>query len=131
MAREQLQNLTESMYYILLALTTERHGYEIMQEIEEFTNGRVTVGPGTLYALLGRFEKEGFINLVSEENRKKTYIITQEGRSLLEEEINRLKQLIQDGEGIIKDINKNEKHMKEDKKIRASIFKRSNDDILY
>lgn len=125
MAREQLQNLTEPMYYILLALTKERHGYEIMQTIEEFTDSRVVVGPGTLYALLGRFQKEGFIKLVSEEDRKKTYILTAEGKDVLEEEISRLKQLIKDGERIFKDEDKVEK------KKRGSIFKRSSDDILF
>lgn len=125
MAREQLQNLTEPMYYILLALVEERHGYEIMQTIEEFTDSRVVVGPGTLYALLGRFQKEGFIKLVSEEDRKKTYILTTEGKDVLEEEISRLKQLIKDGERIFKDEDKVEK------KKRTSIFKRSSDDILF
>lgn len=125
MAREQFQNLTEPMYYILLALTEERHGYEIMQNIEEFTDGRVVVGPGTLYALLGRFQKEGFIILVSEEDRKKTYIITDDGKALLEEEISRLNLLIKDGERTFQDENKIET------KSRASIFKRPDNDILF
>lgn len=125
MAREQFQNLTEPMYYTLLALTEERHGYEIMQTIEEFTDGRVVIGPGTLYALLGRFQKEEFIRLVSEEDRKKTYIITEEGRSLLEEEIIRLKLLIKDGESIFKDENKAQK------KKKKSIFIRPDNDILF
>lgn len=125
MAREQLQNLTEPMYYILLALVEERHGYEIMQTIEQFTDGRVVVGPGTLYALLARFQKEGFIKLVSEDGRKKTYILTAEGKDVLEEEISRLKQLIKDGERIFKDEDKVEK------KKRGSIFKISSDDILF
>lgn len=125
MAREQLQNLTEPMYYILLALVEERHGYEIMQTIEQFTDGRVVVGPGTLYALLARFQKEGFIKLVSEDGRKKTYILTAEGKDVLEEEISRLKQLIKDGERIFKD------EAKVEKKERSSIFKRSSDDILF
>lgn len=125
MAREQFQNLTEPMYYTLLALTEERHGYEIMQTIEEFTDGRVVIGPGTIYALLGRFQKEEFIRLVSEEDRKKTYIITEEGRSLLEEEIIRLKLLIKDGESIFKDENKAQK------KKKKSIFIRPDNDILF
>lgn len=135
MAREQLQNLTEPMYYILLALTKERHGYEIMQTIEEFTDSRVVVGPGTLYALLSRFQKEGFITPVSDDGRRKTYIIAPEGRKVLEEETSRLRQLIEDGESILRDedqhMNNDEKIVKEDKKIRGSIFKRSSDDILY
>lgn len=102
MARERLQTLTEPMYYILLTLTKERHGYEIMQMIEEYTNGRVVVGPGTLYALLSRFQSKGFIRLTSDDGRRKTYIITQLGRELLDEEFNRLNQLVKDGERILR-----------------------------
>ena len=104
MARERLQTLTEPMYYILLALTEERHGYEIMKTIEEFTEGRIIIGPGTLYALLSRFEEKGFIDLLSFENRKKTYKINEKGRALLDEEIHRLKTLILDGEKILDDL---------------------------
>ena len=98
MAREQLTNLTEPMYYILLALQRENHGYGIMQEIEELTGGRVIVGAGTLYTLLGRFEKEEIIEQVAEEERRKTYIITEKGRQLLDEEIQRLRMLLADEE---------------------------------
>ena len=98
MAREQLKNLTEPMYYILLALQRENHGYGIMQEIEELTGGRVIVGAGTLYTLLGRFEKEEIIEQVAEEDRRKTYIITEKGRQLLDEEIQRLRMLLADEE---------------------------------
>lgn len=110
MARERLQTLTEPMYYILLALTKERHGYEIMKTVEEFTGGRVLIGPGTLYSLLGRFEEKGFIKLLSVEHRKKTYIINEKGKKLLEEELDRLKLLVQDGEKILR----GEKDDKED-----------------
>jgi len=72
MAREQLKNLTEPMYYILLTLTTPQHGYGIMQEVDRRTEGRVKIGAGTLYNLLSRFEEEDIIAQVSEENRKKS-----------------------------------------------------------
>lgn len=139
MAREQLQNLTEPMYYILLTLTKERHGYEIMQTIQEFTDGRVIVGPGTLYNLLSRFQKEGIITQLSDDGRRKTYIITASGRKILDEEIKRLTQLIRDGESIMKDENTSNKDRElKDKSIiddhkttRKSIFRRSDDDILF
>ena len=98
MAREQLKNLTEPMYYILLVLQRENHGYGIMQEVEELTGGRVVIGAGTLYTLLGRFEKEEIIQQVAEEDRRKTYIITEKGRQLLDEEICRLRMLLEDGQ---------------------------------
>lgn len=103
MAREQLKNLTEPMYYVLLALQRENHGYGIMQEIEELTDGRVIVGAGTLYTLLGRFEREEIIVQMSEEDRRKTYIITDKGRQLLNEEIRRLRMLLADSERYMKE----------------------------
>ena len=61
MAREQLQTLTEPMYYILLALTQECCGVDIMEKVKTISHGRVKVGPGTLYAMLARFEGECII----------------------------------------------------------------------
>ena len=97
MAREQLKTLTEPMYYILLSLLKENHGYGIMQMVEELTGGRVVIGAGTLYTLLGRFEKEEIIQQVAEENRRKIYVITEKGRALLGEEFQRLQMLVEDG----------------------------------
>ncbi len=97
MAREQLKTLTEQMYYILLSLMRPNHGYGIMQEVEEKTNGRVRIGAGTLYNLLSRFEEEDIIRQISEEDRKKTYIITEKGMDILKEEYQRLIQLVSDG----------------------------------
>ncbi|KUO53422.1 MAG: PadR family transcriptional regulator [Desulfitibacter sp. BRH_c19] len=97
MAREQLQNLTEPMYYILLTLTTPRHGYDIMQTVSDLTNSRVKVGAGTLYSLLSRFEKEKVILQVSDDGRRKTYTITDKGREILGSEYTRLQILVTHG----------------------------------
>lgn len=101
MARNQLQTLTEPMYYILLSLTEERYGYEIMQVISEKTSGRLDVGPGTLYTLLSRFVDEGIIEQLRVVERRKVYIITDMGMEILKKEYERLKQLVVDGESII------------------------------
>jgi len=98
MAREQLKTLTEPMYYVLLSLIKENHGYGIMQLINELTEGRVAVGAGTLYALLGRFEKEEIICQVAEENRRKIYKLTDKGKEILQEEMERLNKMVCDGE---------------------------------
>ena len=64
MARKKLEILSEQMYYVLLSLHSgPMHGYRIMQYVTALTQGRVVIGPGTLYALLGRFEEEGYIRL--------------------------------------------------------------------
>ncbi len=110
MAREQLKNLTEPMYYILLALSEPRHGYGIMQEVESRTDGRVKIGAGTLYNLLSRFEEENFIVQISEENRRKTYTLTDMGLGILKEEYVRLKQLVSDGNDLLEGrVQENEK----------------------
>jgi DNA-binding PadR family transcriptional regulator len=94
LAREQLQTLTEPMYYILLALTRPMHGYEIMQTVSMISGGRVKVGAGTLYALLTRFEKEDVVWQVSDDGRRKTYALNAKGRGLLDREYTRLKESI-------------------------------------
>ena len=97
MARKEIQTLTQQMYYILLVLQTPHHGYEIMQLTETVSKGAVRVGAGTLYALLARFEKGGFICQDGTDGRKKIYVITEEGQELLRAEYERLKMLVECG----------------------------------
>ncbi|WP_297637627.1 PadR family transcriptional regulator [uncultured Clostridium sp.] len=101
MPREQFQNLTEPMYYILLALLRESCGVDIMNSVDRISKGRIKVGPGTLYALLGKFEKEAMIRETKVEGRKRSYIITSKGMEILEEESKRLRMLVSDGEFIL------------------------------
>ena len=97
MAREQFQTLTEPMYYILLALLEECCGVDIMDKVEKISKGRVKVGPGTLYAMLSKFEKNKIIRLTEEEGRRKSYIITESGMKMLKKEYDRLKIMTGDG----------------------------------
>lgn len=97
MAREQLQTLTEPMYYILLALTEECCGVDIMERVKKSSGGRVSVGPGTLYAMLAKFEEKDIIRLTASEGRRKSYVITDLGRDELNREYNRLKRMVDDG----------------------------------
>ena len=101
MARKKLDTLTEPMYYVLLSLTEERHGYGIRQYANQLTNGRVNIGAGTLYALLSRFEKEGLIRATKEQENRKYYRLTNEGRKVLEEEFDRLHRLVADGNYVL------------------------------
>lgn len=97
MAREQFQNLTEPMYYILLSLLREKCGVDIMDSVSEISKGRVRVGPGTLYTLLGKFEKENIIRETEVQGRKRSYIITDKGKRILQDEYIRLITLVNDG----------------------------------
>ena len=94
--------LTEAFYYILLSLLQPQHGYGIMQQVEELTKGRVKIGPGTLYNLLSRFQEEKLIVEISQEDRRRTYKITPKGLGVLQDEYNRLDQLLEDGRKILK-----------------------------
>ena len=96
MARKKLDTLTEQMYYVLLALRRERHGYGVMQYISELTGGRVAVGAGTLYALLDRFEKDGLITRTRTEEARKYYRLTAEGEHTLRAEYDRIKRQAED-----------------------------------
>ena len=98
MAREQLQTLTEPMYYILLALTEECCGVGIMERVKNLSGGRVTVGPGTLYAMLAKFEEKDIIRLTASEGRRKSYVITEAGKEELKKEFERLKTMVLDGQ---------------------------------
>ena len=98
MARKKLETLSEQMYYILLSLHTgPMHGYRIMQYVSELTQGRVVIGAGTLYALLGRFEEEGFIRLSGTSEGRKYYDLAPAGRQALENEFERLRHQVSDG----------------------------------
>lgn len=96
-ARDQFQNLTEPMYYILMSLLREMCGVDIMEAVVEISKGRVKVGPGTLYALLSKFEKEDMIIETEVQGRKRSYIITDKGKEILLEEYERLITMVNDG----------------------------------
>lgn len=89
--------MTKAMYYILLALLRPGHGYGMMQRIRELSGGRLVMGPGTLYGVLSRMNREGLIVLTGEDGRRKNYAITEAGKNALLLEYRRLKQLVEDG----------------------------------
>jgi len=91
--------LTEPMYYILMSfLKQDRCGIEITEFVERRTRGRVRLGPGTLYTLLGKFQEEGLIEETEVEGRKRTYRLTDKGRQAYREELERLRACVADGE---------------------------------
>ena len=102
-ARKKLETLTEQMFYVLLSLRRERHGYGIMQAITEMTGGRVSVGAGTLYALLERFEKDRLIRFTRTEENRKYYQLTEMREAALEAEYQRIRQQAADWERIMKE----------------------------
>lgn len=96
--------LTEAVYYILLALVEPIHGYGIMQQTATLSNGRVRLSAGTLYGALASLLDKGWIEQLPEEGRKKGYIITAEGRAVLEQELQRLTELVENGKNRLNNI---------------------------
>ena len=96
MPREKFKTLTEQMYYILLCLRRECYGMDILDQIPAMTEGRVKVGSGTLYNLLEQFMECGMIRQTKVEGRKKSYILTEYGREVLEKEYERICRQAQD-----------------------------------
>ena len=90
MPRLKFQTLTEQMFYILLCLKEECCGIDIMDKVLAMTDGRVKVGSGTLYNLLEQFMDERIIAFTKSVGKKRSYVITDKGRDLLEKEYNRL-----------------------------------------
>ena len=101
MAKKAMVNLTETMFYVLMAFSQgEMCGIDIADFIERSTNGRVKIGPATLYTILGKFENEKFIKETNVEGRKRTYMLTDKGRDAYYTELERLKQCVADAEKI-------------------------------
>ena len=96
MPRAKFQTLTEQMFYILLCLTRECYGMDIMDKVPAMTGGRVKVGSGTLYNLLEQFEEAGMIRLTKAEGRRRSYILTEKGRDVLAAEYERMQKQMAD-----------------------------------
>lgn len=91
--------LTEPMFYVLMSfLRQEMCGIEITEFVSQKTGGRVVLGPGTLYTLLGKFQEENLIEETQVEGRKRTYRLTEKGREVYLAELERLKTCVRDGE---------------------------------
>ena len=96
MAREKFQTLTEQMFYVLLCLTVECCGMDILDRVPAMTAGRVHVGSGTLYNLLEQFVEEDMIRETRVEGRRRSYILTAKGREMLEKEYRRIRAQAED-----------------------------------
>jgi len=95
--------LTEAVYYVLLSVIEPMHGYGIMKNVSALSNNRVDLAPGTLYGAIETMLKKNWIFALPEEknSRKKEYQITKMGKIVLYIEIQRLRELIDNGEKIM------------------------------
>lgn len=99
--------LTESTFLVLLVLSTPLHGYGIIKETTELTNGRVKLGPGTLYGILKNLEKKKWIVKEGSDKAVKKnqilYSLTEEGMTVLNKEIDRLNELCDISKEVLND----------------------------
>ena len=101
MPRAKFQTLTEQMFYVLLCLTQECYGLDILDRVPAMTQNRVSVGSGTLYNLLEQFLAEGMIRETKVEGRRRSYILTSKGTEMLEKEYERIQAQAMDYRRII------------------------------
>ena len=94
--RKKYIPMTETTYYTLLSVTVPRHGYAIMQYVNELTKGRIMLGTGTLYTMVSRLAADGIIEAVQGCD-KKAYLITDIGQELVWLETERLGKQLEDG----------------------------------
>jgi len=94
--------MTETMYYILLALCEPRHGYGVFLYVQELTKGRIRLGAGTIYNSLARLERDGLIAFHSQTERRKLYLIRDAGTAVLKAELKRMDELTANGRKILK-----------------------------
>ena len=99
---EALLPLTPAVFHILLALADgERHGYSIMQEIAAHTDGKLRIGPTTLYRSIKHMLADGLIAEADErpdptldDERRRYYRLTDFGRRVAAAEVQRLEQAL-------------------------------------
>jgi DNA-binding PadR family transcriptional regulator len=89
--------LTEPVLLILLSLAGQpRHGYSILKDVEQMSDGRVVLSTGTLYGALRRLLDEDWIERIEEQDSsrgRQAYRLTTRGRRNLQVEVGRMKQL--------------------------------------
>ena len=92
MPKKSMEVLTESMFYLLMAFCAgPMCGTDAADFIEKRTDGRVQLGPATIYTVLAKFEKEKYIRETAVDGRRLTYCITEKGREAYRNELERLK----------------------------------------
>ena len=86
--------LTDHIFFILLATVTPIHGYGIMKIVQETTEQSIEIGPATMYTTLKKLNQAGWISEIGEEDSKILYKITEVGRDILSENFERRKRIV-------------------------------------
>ena len=94
MPRAKFQTLTEQMFYVLLCLREECCGMDILDRVPAMTQGREN--GGSVYNLLDQFCQEGMIRVTRVEGRKRSYVLTDRGKEMLDREYGRIRAQAED-----------------------------------
>jgi DNA-binding PadR family transcriptional regulator len=101
MKSEPTAPLTEATFFILLSLSpAPKHGYAIMKDVKELSDGRIVFSTGTLYGAIRRLLEQGWIKRVKDpqpnptDRERKSYTLTEKGRRVVNNEMERLKSLL-------------------------------------
>jgi DNA-binding PadR family transcriptional regulator len=105
MKTQTIAPLTEATLFILLSLSpAPKHGYAVMKEVRDLSNGRIKFSTGTLYGAIRRLLEQGWIKRVADpepnptNRERKAYALTDKGRKIINAEVERLKSLLSTAE---------------------------------
>lgn len=94
MNRDKNLPLTETVYYVLLALLEPSHGYAVMQRVEDLSQGQVRLAAGTMYGAIEHLLKKKLIaSFPSDDPRRKVYGITELGKQVLYADYQRMRHM--------------------------------------
>lgn len=111
---KQTALMSPAVVHILLALASgDLHGYGIIQEVARHSNGRYKLGPGTLYDNLKKLMDTGLVSDTPEpdpanEDERRLYRLTADGRSALAAEVERLQSVVQEAKLRLQELQLNE-----------------------
>ncbi|MGO3315208.1 MAG: PadR family transcriptional regulator [Brachybacterium tyrofermentans] len=95
--------LADAAVHVMLALVEPRHGYAVMQFLEEESEGAIALGPASLYTMLKKLSSAGLIHELSGEDSRRVYHVTAAGREVLIRNIERRRQLISMADHLLED----------------------------
>ncbi|MCL4367113.1 PadR family transcriptional regulator [Patescibacteria group bacterium] len=89
--------LSPQIFYVLLSLAIkQRHGYEIMKQVQSDSQGKIKLGPGTLYGAIKRMlEEKLIIEITSDKQRRRVYKLTDKGRAIFQSELQRYNEAVE------------------------------------
>jgi DNA-binding PadR family transcriptional regulator len=99
----ELSRMSPQVFHILLALASgDQHGYAIMQDVADRTNGSLRLSPGTLYGSIKRMLEQGLVVELrqrerpkNDDDRRRYYRLTEDGRRAVRLEADRMSRLLE------------------------------------